>query len=186
MWLHRAAPGAAGHHQPGVPSERAVPVTVGGFARYHRSPVGPYEEVFASPAPVVHAGRISLPIAFMAVDSAASLRGGRANWALPKEMATFSGWSATGEDGAWSVRARVVSTGMRIPLLGAAHLLQVAEDGSLVRSPAWARGVGRAARVDVSVRGPRLAEWLLPGRHLGLAVERATLTVQAPAVVSRV
>ena len=186
MWLHRAAPGAAGHHQQGVRFDRAFPVTVGGFARYRRSQVGPYEEVFASPAPVVHEGRILMPIAFTAVDSAASLRGGRANWALPKEMATFSGWSAAGEDGAWSVRARVVSTGARIPLLGGARLLQVAGDGSIARSLAWARGMGRAARVDVAVSGSSLAEWLLPGRHLGLALERVTLTVQAPDAVGRV
>jgi hypothetical protein len=139
-------------------------VGLGAFVRYHDSPVGPYNEVWAAPSlsPALH-------IPFMAVDSEASLRAGRANWALPKEMAAFSGWSAEGDG--WSVAARVVSAGLRIPLVGAGELRQA------VRSFAWARGVGRLVRVEVEVRG---IEWLAPGRHLGLHVERATLTVGSP------
>jgi hypothetical protein len=126
--------------------------------------VGPYDEVWAAPSlsPALH-------IPFMAVDSEASMHAGRRNWALPKEIASFSGWSAEGDG--WSVAARVVSAGVRVPLAGAGRLRQA------VRSPAWAYGVGRLVRVDVSVRG---IAWLAPGRHLGVHVERATLTVRAP------
>jgi hypothetical protein len=137
---------------------------LGAFVRYHDSPVGPYSEVWAAPAvsPALH-------IPFMAVDSEASMHAGRRNWALPKEMASFSGWSAEGDG--WSVAARVVSVGLRVPLAGAGQLRQA------VRSFAWAYGVGRLVRVEVSARG---IAWLTPGRHLGVHVERATLRVGAP------
>jgi hypothetical protein len=144
VWVHRAS--------------------VGAFVRYHDSPVGPYAEVWAAPTLSP-----ALRIPFMAVDSEASMHAGRRNWALPKEPASFSGWAAEGDG--WSVAARVVSVGVRLPLAGAVQLRQA------VRTFAWAYGVGRLVRVDVSVRG---VEWLAPGRHLGVWVERATLRVGAP------
>jgi hypothetical protein len=140
VWVHRASLGA--------------------FVRYHDSPVGPYSEVFAAQG---------MHVPFMAVDSEASMAAGRANWALPKEMAAFSGWSAEGDG--WSVAARVVSHGVRVPLAGAGELRQA------VRTLAWAYGVGRLVRVDVAARG---VPWIAPGRHLGVRVERATLRVGVP------
>ena len=138
--------------------------SVGAFARYRDSPAGPYSEVWAAPSlsPLLH-------IPFMAVDSEASMRAGRRNWDLPKEMAAFSGWSAEGDG--WSVSARIVSVGVPVPVAAAGRLRQA------VRSFAWAYGVGRLVRVEVSVNG---VEWLSPGRRLGLWVQRATLRVGAP------
>jgi hypothetical protein len=133
---------------------------VGAFVRYHDSPVGPYSEVFAARG---------LHVPFMAVDSEASMRAGRANWALPKQMAAFSGWSAEGAG--WSVAARVASHGVRVPLAAVGELRQA------VRTLAWAYGVGRLVRVEVAVRG---VQWIEPGRHLGVRVERATLRIGSP------
>jgi hypothetical protein len=177
VWLHRAVPEAARFHQPGLRFDRGIPVTVGGFARYVDSPVGAYSEVWGSPTLVVRRRSVSLAVPFMAVDSAASLRGGRANWALPKVPAAFGPdrWAASGDG--WSLLARVLSAGPRIPLLATGHLLQAREDGALLRSRCIARGAGRPARVLVDGEPPA---WLAPGRHLGLVVDRATLVVRAP------
>ncbi len=171
VWAHRAVPGAARFHQPGLPYDRAVPVTVGGLMRYPDSPVGPYVEVWASPTPVLRGGELSLGVPFMAVDSDASVRGGRENWALPKTLATFGPGVAEGEG--WSVRVRVVSRGLRVPFAVAGHLLQVAADGRPLRTPARVRGVGRLARVHVEATHA----WLAAGRHPAFTVERATLVV---------
>lgn len=185
LWLHRAAPTATGFHQSGLTFDRSVPITVGGLARYHDSPVGPYSEVWGAPTLVVRGRTIALGVPFMAVDSLASLHGGRSNWALPKRLATFGpDGSAVGEDATWSVRARVASAGIRVPFRIAGHLLQATADGDLRRSRAVARGVGRPARVQVETTGASLPEWLTAGRHLGFAVERATLVVGAALVAS--
>jgi hypothetical protein len=179
VWVHRALPGAAGFNQPAVTFDRSIPLTVAGFARYFHSPVGPYGEVWGSPALVVHAGRVSLSIAFMAVDSEASLRGGRENWALPKVMARFGpAWRAMGPG--WEVRAQVLSRGLPIPIWLSGHLLQATDTGDLLRARATVRGFARPARVRVDVDGADTPRWLLPGRHVGVAVERATMTVHAP------
>ena len=144
---------------------------VAGFARYHESPVGPYTEVFAAR---LDARRLGLHVPFMAVDSEPSLRGGRRHWALPKTMAAFAreprGFAATAEDGGWSARASVVSAGVRVPLAVAVGLVQ--EPGA--RTPARARGWGRLARIRVEADGAPL----MPGVHVGVVVERATLVVR--------
>jgi hypothetical protein len=182
VWQHRAVPDAERFHQPGLPVERVLPRTVAGLARYRESPVGPYAEVWGSPTLVVHRGRAALGVPFMAVDSPASLRGGRQNWGLPKELATFTEeCEAVAEDGSWSVRARPVSTGPRLPLLVGGHLLQVGEDGRLLRTLASARGFARPARIRVD---GELPAWMAPGTHHGFAIERAVLVVAAPGVAS--
>jgi len=71
-------------------ADRAWPLGVGGMLRYRASPVGPYAEVWATPGIRVGRHGPELTIPFMAVDSLASLRGGRANWGLPKTLATFN------------------------------------------------------------------------------------------------
>jgi hypothetical protein len=142
-------------------------IGVGGFARYADSPVGPYSEVWCSPllSPALH-------IPFMAVDSEVSMRAGRANWALPKEMAAFDGWSAQGDG--WSVAARVRTAGPRLPFAAAGQLRQRAADGTPVRSLARAVGLWRPARVEVAAEG---VPCLRGGRRAGFLIERARLTV---------
>ena len=59
-----------------------------GFVEYLDTPVGPYHEVLAGN--LLWTGRLSVSqVPFIAVDSLASVAGGRANWALPKTMADF-------------------------------------------------------------------------------------------------
>ncbi len=179
MWLHGATSEAERFHQSGVPVHRFVPVTVGCFARYLDSPVGPYSEIWAAPTFVLDGGRLCVSVPFMAVDSQASLQGGRANWGLPKVLATFDRepWEATGPE--WTVRARVVSRGARVPLRVGGHLLQEGPDGGLLRSRMAVRGTGRLARVRVETAGTA-PPWLTSGRHAGLVLERATLEVGVP------
>jgi hypothetical protein len=178
VWLHRARPGAGRAHQPGLRFDRAVPLTVAGLVDYAESPVGPYAEVWGAPTLVLRGATVGLGIPFMAVDSAASMAGGRANWALPKTLASFAGDAATGPG--WSLRARAASAGVRLPFAVAGRLLQVREGGhELLRATALARGVGRLARVDVETTGD-VPGWLAGGRHAGLLIERGALVVRRP------
>ena len=64
---------------------------MGAFVHYLDTPVGPYAEVLASPAVLLRGGLLAAAhIPFIAVDSEASVRGGRENWALPKTLARFA------------------------------------------------------------------------------------------------
>jgi hypothetical protein len=176
--MHRARPGAERAHQPALRGDRGVPLTVAGLVRYAESPVGPYAEVWGAPTLVLRGRTIALGIPFMAVDSAASMAGGRTNWALPKRMAAFADGCASGDG--WSVRARVASAGPRVPFAVAGRLLQAREDGGgLLRSTAFAWGTGRPARIDVAAAG-EVAGWLAAGRHAGLLIERGMLVVRPP------
>jgi Acetoacetate decarboxylase (ADC) len=154
-------------------ADRAWPLAVGGMLHYRDSPVGPYAEVWATPAIRVGHRGPELTIPFMAVDSPASLEGGRANWGLPKTLATFSRAPLTAEGDDWSVRVVVRSVGLRVPLLAVADLVQRAEDGAELRSRARMRGVGRLARVAVDSR----TRWLRSGRHPAVLIERGSLVV---------
>lgn len=187
VWFHRAAPGAAAHVQPGLAFGRSLPLTVGSFVKYSGSPVGAYAEAWGSPVLVTRGAKVALNVPFMAVDSLVSVHGGRANWALPKSLADFtwerasgrpSSLSATGTG--WGLTARVVSAGLRLPLVAAGQQLQVGADGGHRLVPARARGAGRLCRVEVAASGPSLPQWLVPGRHLGVVIERASLVVDVP------
>lgn len=154
-------------------ADRAWPLAVGGMLRYRDSPVGPYAEVWATPGIRVGRRGPELTIPFMAVDSPASLKGGRANWGLPKTLATFSSAPLTARGDDWSVRVVVLSVGLRVPLLAVADLVQRGDDGGELRSRARMRGVGRLARVAVDSG----THWLRSGRHPAVLVERGSLVV---------
>ena len=134
---------------------------VGALLRYASSPVGAYSEVWGAPAVSVRGGRPAITVPFMAVDSEASLEGGRANWALPKTLAIFGDGRADGPD--WSIRVRVVSAGARIPVLALGLLDQPGD----VRTPFRAHGSGRLARVEVQTEGatPPWLERMRPPRR---------------------
>ncbi len=154
-------------------ADRAWPLAVGGMLRYRDSPVGPYAEVWATPAIRLGHRGPELTIPFMAVDSLASMEGGRANWGLPKTLATFSRVPLAAEGDDWSVRVVVRSVGLRVPLLAVGDLVQRADDGAEVRSRARMRGVGRLARVAVESS----TRWLRSGRHPAVLIERGSLVV---------
>jgi Acetoacetate decarboxylase (ADC) len=180
MWMHRASASARDQHQRGLTYDHALPLTVAAFLRYKEGPVGAYDELLAMPNVLLRDRRLSLHVPFIAVDSEASIAGGRANWALPKTLAEFD-WDerdglprrieARGEG--WSAEARVVWSGPRVPLWLRARQTQVRADGSVIAVPLRSRGVGRVARVEVRCEGPTLPGWLLGGVHFGVAIERA-------------
>src|SRR3954469_12082959 len=85
-WWHPAAAGALD----AVPQPlRARPhraTTLWMLVRYDDTPVGPYREILVSPVMLRKPTAITVP--FIAVDSVASVAGGREHWALPKALAT--------------------------------------------------------------------------------------------------
>jgi hypothetical protein len=148
---------------------RVLPVTVGAVVDYLETPVGPYREVFAGPL-LRRLGRPLVHVPFMAVDSLASVHGGRAHWQLPKAMASFSGDVGAGHaavrgDG-WSVVVRPSAYGPRLPIVSPFGSSQAGRTAAVD-----VRGRGRLARVEVTAEGPSLTGWLGSGRHAGTVAE---------------
>lgn len=156
-------------------------LAVAALVHYSSTPVGPYSEVLAAlvrPA----LGRPVVTVPFLAVDSAASVQSGRANWALPKESASFSGrpgatTSATSTS--WSVRAAGSAVAPPVPALLVARLEQPLPEGVLT-APLSVHGSARASRVRAEVsRGPGVPRWFPAGRCWGASV-RGVLTLGEP------
>lgn len=174
-WAAPAPRAAAAAVQPGIGGR---PLAVGGMLiSYEQTPVGPYDEVIGfvslwrGLAPVVH-------IPFIAVDAAASVVGGRANWALPKALATFSGNPATVPvmracHDAWEVTAHARALGPALPAPVRGTVVQAGSDGGEQRFRGRARLRVRPALVRVGTEGiPELTGWLRSGRYPGLIIER--------------
>ena len=178
MWLTRPPRGAAAT-LPGALAGRRPLGVAGGLIRYLDTPVGRYDEVFAALG-FPHRRGVAGHISFMAVDSAASVAGGRGNWALPKELAGFTGdlddMTATGEG--WQVIVRARPFGVAVPLRSSAINLQEYPDGVLRSATLRLRGRARPALVEVDAGGhPAL---LRSGRHLGALLEDATFVLGVP------
>lgn len=181
VWMHRATASATAYQQRGLVYDRALPLTVAAFLRYEEGPVGAYDELLAMPNVLLRKRRPSLAVPFIAVDSEASIAGGRANWALPKAFAEFDWQLRDGlpsriqarGDG-WSAEARLLWSGPRMPLWLRTQQTQVRADGSTIGVPVRSSGIGRAARVEVRTDGPTLPRWLSSGVHVAVAIERAT------------
>ena len=185
LWWHRASPAALAvlppqlrdrARRPLVPWPLVVgPLVVGAAVRYLDSPVGPYEEVLGGV--LLLPGTLHLP--FLAVDSFASLQGGRAHWALPKTLATVRR-QPTGEvvaDGAgWRIGVTPHPYGPALPVAGRLRGRQIDAAGAAVSSTVTGYGRGRPARVDVQVGTDLAGEpgsiggWLRSGRHPGAVV----------------
>src|SRR5262249_8531155 len=143
-------------------------------------------------------------VPFIAVDSLASIHGGRANWALPKTFAAFD-WSvapeelgrgpfsirgegadASGGGGdahglpAWSVSASVAPRGRRLPVRFPLRDVQLAPDGSELDIPISPAGRMQLATVEIATTGPTLPAWLLAGRHRGFVLPQARMRFGAP------
>jgi hypothetical protein len=163
-----------------------VPVAViGGFLRYHDTPVGGYDEVFGAVALATARGiRASVP--FMAVDSHSSVVGGRANWALPKTMADFTGAPKRGDtmtatNATWQVSARPRALPRTVPLLASGRLAQQSVDGIVRSSRLRVVGSASPALVGVDVNSAfALPSWLRPGSHPGLVLRDVSFTLDAP------
>jgi Acetoacetate decarboxylase (ADC) len=184
LWMQRALPAARRALTPPLEARPGFAVTSCGFIRYDDSPVGPYSEVMASPCLARGGKRGHVHVPFIAVDSVPSVHAGRAHWALPKVLATFhrpDDRTVRAEGDGWSLSARVVRRGPPIPLRGSATVAQVRPDGRIGIAPLRIRGRGRLAlvAVEASADAP-FAPWLASGRHLGVEVSRATMTVGVP------
>lgn len=185
IWCHRAS-GAAIDALPAPLRSRATgPLTIGMMVRYLDSPVGAYTEIAAS-SHLVRGRPLRAHVPFIAVDSFASLHAGRTNWAMPKAWADFAGHPAdgtpmSGSGDGWRVGVTPHAYGPRLPLAAASGVEQVRADGSSLSMPVRLAGLGRLARVDTDVTSTgALAQWLRPGRHTGVLISRARLTVGAP------
>lgn len=179
VWFHRAAPGAADHLPAGLRGRRVLPLTVGALIRYRDTPVGPYHEVLGSPALLAELPLPAAVVPFIAVDSVASVHGGRANWRLPKTLARFEWPAATAhafevdaEGERWSVHATVRPRRRRLPLAAAVRTRQ-----GEIAFTARARATARLAAVELESRGPTLPGWLCSGRHPALVLEDARVHV---------
>lgn len=173
IWWHRAAPAA----RPLLPA--ALPpgpgVTVGAFVRYLDTPVGPYDEILASPHLVAGAARrgvlARVHVPFIAVDSLASVHGGRAHWGLPKALAAFTRSPGTvrADGDGWWVSATARPRGPWLPALGRLGASQVDRGSVVTSSVTTSRSLARLATVEVDADNG-LAPWLLPGRHRGVVL----------------
>ena len=181
LWWHKPTDAAARVLPSPLRAKSGRAMTTAGLIRYSKTPLGTYDEVIASPCSVEGGllGRVHIP--FIAVDSVPSIHGGRAHWALPKVPATFE-WSGPREarvtgDG-WWLSARVVATGMRIPLFGRSSVAQVRPGGRVGVSRLSMLGHGRVVTVEVDIdRDASYAAWLRPGRHRGVMATSARLTM---------
>ena len=156
-------------------------LTVGAMVSYEETPVGPYSEVLA--AVVLRKGSsLSGHVPFMAVDSPASIVGGRTNWALPKTLAEFRGWpqnnavmEAVGPG--WAIQATPRSSGPPLPWLlpSLVELVQIGPDGTRFSTKPRGRGTARLARVTVEAStAPGMTSWYPAGRCFGILSENLT------------
>ena len=184
LWWHRATPAGRDLLPPALARRGGLPVTIGGLISYRHGPVGPYREVLGAPV-LLRRGPGRAHVAFMAVDSAASVPGGRGNWALPKELARFEGdpgapgiVTARGEGWALAVTAR--ARGRPLPAWGRLTCAQVWPDGAVRAFAVTVRGRARLGRVEVEHEaGSPLATWLRAGRHPAVLVDGVQVVTPA-------
>jgi hypothetical protein len=174
-WVAPPPRAAAAARQRGIAGR---PLAVGGmFVSYEETPVGAYDEVVGFVA-LRRRWSVTQHIPFIAVDSPASVVGGRANWGLPKTLATFSGHpvrerAMSARHGEWEVTARARAFGPALPARSRSTLVQAGPKGGEERFRGRARVRVRAALVHVRTSGlPELTGWLRSGRFPGLIIER--------------
>jgi hypothetical protein len=169
----RAARLAAGP----VASASRIATVIGGLISYDDTPVGPYDEVVGVVGLLSGRG-VEATVPFIAVDSPASVVGGRANWALPKTLARFTGTTSTemtaeGDD--WVVRVSVRALGFSVPFRTRGRLVQPWPASGPRRARVLMSGRARPALVRVQVEaGVTLSSWLRSGWHVGAVLEGVT------------
>jgi hypothetical protein len=142
-----------------------APLALAGLISYREGPVGPYGEAFVAPL-----GPRGAQVTFMAVDSEPSLAGGRANWALPKQMVSFDGDPGTpgrvtvAGDG-WTLAATTRARRRAFPAYGVFVCAQPWPDGVTRGFRVAIRGRARMGSVEVDGRG-RHAAVLISGRQV--------------------
>jgi hypothetical protein len=150
-------------------------LVIGALVGYTDTPVGPYSEVLAMV--VLRRGATVLGhVPFIAVDSPASVVGGRANWALPKTLADFDGVPAEGtpmtaHTQGWRIQATPRTHGPSLPgpLLPITPVVQTGPDGDRWSVRARGHARFRLARVDVQLEAaPSLTAWFPAGPCRGI------------------
>lgn len=184
LWVQRAGKGVGSVLPEPLRASGSVRWLIGAFVQITESPVGPYSEVYAGL--VIRTGvRLVTHIPFMAVDSMHSLRGGRANWALPKTLAAFEGGPSESDNvrakgAGWQVSARARAFGPRLPMKMKLACAQVRPDGTVATYNAVVSGRPRFARLEVEVASnASLPNWMPPGRHVATHWSSASLQVSA-------
>ena len=185
IWLTGGGKAATSALPPKLRSEVSALAVLGGMVHYEDTVVGSYREIFGHVS-FLRRARPRGVISFMAVDSPASLVGGRTNWALPKTLASFEGepagghsMTAVGRD--WKVSARVAAIGPALPMRSTLTLEQEWPDGIVRPSTMKFHGRGRAALVTVDVEAPgRLSTWFKRGRHAGMTFGAVRFAMSAP------
>jgi hypothetical protein len=178
IWWARPDRGAAAAIRASLPpalGQSSPLTTITALLSYSHTPVGAYDEILTLLV-LRQRGTVFTHVPFIAVSSPASVVGGRANWALPKTLATFSGqpqdntaMTASGND--WQVTATARSRGPALPFLlpPLSKLVQVDAHGQTVAARVRATGRARLAQVTVEVTAPSgLEVWLPQGRCTGL------------------
>lgn len=156
-------------------------LTVGGlaFVDYLASPVGPYRELLVFAGLVRCADGVGFFASHVYVDSAPSIRGGRAIWGLPKEPATLERREVDGSillaarQEQPLARAEVTKVGPTIPVAGFLPVLSLLQGRVLT----W-RALG-SARMSLA-RGRVVADPSGPLRSLAPALHLPTLLLSAP------
>jgi hypothetical protein len=187
FWWRRATPAAADVLPAALGSGLRPLATIGALISYDETPVGPYSEIVG--IVLVRRGRrVFGHVPFIAVDSAASVVGGRANWALPKTLATFTGQPANrvtmvASTEQWRVAATPRTVGPPLPTWSprVATLVQIGADGDRWTARAGSRAMMRPARLDVQVDAPEaVAAWLPSGRCTGVLATGLTASIGEP------
>lgn len=175
VWIAPAPRAAGGALQRGITGR---PLAVGGmFVSYEQTPVGAYDEIIGFVA--LRRGWAAVAhIPFIAVDSAASVVGGRANWALPKTLAAFSGHPVREQvmgarHDEWEVTAQARAVRPAVASRSRFTVVQAGADAREARFRGRARVRARPALVRVRTRGmPELTGWLRSGHYPGILIER--------------
>jgi hypothetical protein len=182
IWMQRAGPGATAILPEPLRQAATPRLLMGAHLRYTDTPVGPYSEVFA--ALVVRVGvRPAAHVPFMAVDDLRSVRGGRANWALPKTVARFTGDPAAAGvleamGPGWRIGTRARALGPAFRLVAGLRLAQVRPDGTVARFTATISGQARLGLAVVRAQSDnQLPVWMPPGSHVAVHWRDASLTV---------
>lgn len=191
VWWNRAHASASSALPDALRGTHKPVMVIGGFVRYADTPVGIYDEVFGIVTSKGPGGPkdIVSTVAFMAVDSPTSLVGGRTNWSMPKTLACFEGApdsemaARSTTDRAWTVTSRARALPVGMTRSAKAMIRQVFPDGSLGDTAMKSGGRMRPALISVGVEsdGP-LAEWLKPGRRVGMVLENVQMDFTAPQI----
>lgn len=177
VWTAAANAAAADALPPAVAVLGRPVGVLGGFVRYRETPVGAYDEVFGAVLLATRRG-VRGTVPFMAVDSRASVAGGRLNWSLPKTLAEFGGAPAGGMravgDG-WSVRCTASAARRGLPGVVGGRVAQSWPDGDVRHARLRMRARMHPALIRVSTESDgTLPRWLRGGRHLGAVYRDVT------------